>query len=228
MQKEELNKEIRKFALKNALDYGKANTGSVLSKILAIDPALKSDIKKISELVRKTVEEINKMKKSGIETEFSAYSQEFEKREKEKEERTAKPKMELEGAVMGDFATRVPPEPGGYIQIGNAKQAILAAEFAKIYNGKVFLYFDDTNPENCKQEYVDAIKEDYEWLGIRFDREYYASDHIEKIYDLIRKLINKGKAYVCNCDLEKMKKLRFEGEECEHRKNSINQNMLEF
>jgi glutamyl-tRNA synthetase len=228
MQKEELNNEIRKFALKNALDYGKANTGAVLSKILAIDPALKSNIKKISELVRKTVEEINKMNKSEIESEFSAYSQEFKVREKEKEERTAKPKMELEGAVIGDFASRVPPEPGGYIHIGNAKQAILSAEFAKIYKGKVFLYFDDTNPENCKQEYVDAIKEDYEWLGLKFDREYYASDYIEKLYELIRKLISKNKAYVCNCDLEKMKKLRFEGKACEHRKKSVSQNISEF
>jgi glutamyl-tRNA synthetase len=228
MQKEELNKEIRKFTLKNAIDYGKANAGAVLSKMLAVDPALRSEIKRISELVRKTVEEINMMGKSEIESEFSAYSQEFKAREKEKEERTAKPKMELEGAVVGDFATRVPPEPGGYIQIGNAKQAILAAEFAKIYKGKIFLYLDDTNPENCKQEYVDAIKEDYEWLGLKFDREYYASAHIEKIYELIRKLISKGKAYVCNCDLEKMKKLRFEGKECEHRKKSVSQNMSEF
>jgi len=223
-----IREEARKFALKNAVDFSKANAGAVLNKVLATNPELRSNIKELAQLVNKEVSEVNAMAASDINKEFEKYASEFEEKERIKEEKSAKPKMELEGAVVGDFATRVPPEPGGYIQIGNAKQAVLSAEFARIYRGKLFLYFDDSNPEKCKLEYVDAIRNDYEWLGLKFDGEYYASDYIEKLYEFTRKLINKGKAYVCACDLERMKKLRFDGKECEHRQKSVSQNLSEF
>ena len=72
----------------------------------------------------------------------------------------------------------VAPEPNGYMHIGHAKAAFMEREFADIYSGKLGLYFDDTNPEAEKQEFVDAFKKDLKWLGIKFDNEYYASDNI--------------------------------------------------
>ena len=125
--------------------------------------------------------------------------------------------MELAGAVKGNFHTRFSPEPSGYAHIGHAKAALLASAFAEIYEGKLSLYFDDSNPEKEKQEYVDAIRSDMKWLGIKFDDEYYASDNIPKIYEYARKLITDGKAYACSCSAETMKERGcMRKEACEH------------
>jgi glutamyl-tRNA synthetase len=216
-----LNKETReiarKFALKNALDYGKADAGAVLNKVLASDQKLRENIKEVAALVKEVVDEVNKTSKDKITKEFELHAKAFETMEIEKRENRAKPKMELEGAMVEKFATRFPPEPNGYLQLGHAKIVWLEREFADAYKGTVALYFDDTNPEKEKQEYVDEIKRDLEWLGLRFEREYYASDHLEKIYAYAEKLVGQGNAYVCTCESEKIKKMRFEGRECEHR-----------
>ena len=213
----------RKFALKNALDYGKADTGAVLGKVLASHPELRKDIRAAAASVSEVVEQTNKMSREELEREFGAYVGEFEQKEREKAEKGAKPRMELDGAVVGKFATRFPPEPNGYMQVGHAMVTWLEREFADIYKGTLALYFDDTNPEKEKQEYVDGLKNDLAWLGVRFDREYYASDHIETLYGYARKLVNAGNAYVCTCDGERIKKLRFGGEACEHRERAANE-----
>ncbi|MDE1854852.1 MAG: glutamate--tRNA ligase [Candidatus Micrarchaeota archaeon] len=219
-----IREKARKLALKNAIDYGKADAGAVLSKVLSTEPRLKESIKELSQLVKEVVQEVNKMSEAALQKEFEAHSGEFEKIEKEKQEKSAKPRMELDGAVAGRFATRFAPEPNGYMQIGHAKMAWLGREFADKYRGTLALYFDDTNPEKEREEFVDAFKKDLEWLGIRIDREYYASDHIGAEYKYAEKLIGSGDAYVCTCDGEKMKKLRFDGEACEHRRHSEEQN----
>jgi glutamyl-tRNA synthetase len=86
------------------------------------------------------------------------------------------------------------------------------------------LYFDDTNPDLEKQEFVDAFHEDLKWLGIKFDGEYYASDHIPLLYGYAERAIGKGKAYVCTCDGERIKRHRFSGTGCEHKSQSAEKN----
>lgn len=94
--------------------------------------------------------------------------------------------------------TRFPPEPNGYLHIGHAKSICLNFGLAARYNGKCNLRFDDTNPTKEEQEYVDSIKEDVRWLGFDWeDREFYASDYFEQLYEMAVFLIKKGKAYVC-------------------------------
>ncbi|MGC8495946.1 MAG: glutamate--tRNA ligase [Candidatus Micrarchaeia archaeon] len=212
---------IRKYAIKNAIDYGKASVSSVLGKVISkLGNDEKGNIQDIKAKVMIVVEQVNKEPRSKIEQEYQAYKDEFEKEEKIKVEQTAKPKMVLENAVYGSFATRYAPEPNGYMHIGNAKAAILAEEFAKIYKGKIFLYFDDTNPEKERSEYVQAMHDDTSWLGIKFSGEYYASDNIETIYKYAEQAIANGKAYVCTCTPEQMKKDRFDMHECVHRSQS--------
>jgi len=218
---------IRKLAIKNAIDYGKADYKAVLGKAIAKVPGAKENMQELSKLVNEIVSEINALPKEKIAEEYSKYSEEFEEEEKKKVEES-KPKLILPGATVGNFATRFPPEPSGYMHIGHAKVAFLEREFANIYNGKLFLYFDDTNPEKEKQEYVDAFKKDLEWLGINFDDEYYASDNLEKIYEYAIKLIKNGKAYVCMCDPETIRRNRFNGVECVHRRHSIEENLKLF
>lgn len=216
---------IRKFALKNALDYGKAQEGAVISKLISADPSLKKDMRAVAEEVKSAVSEINKMKKEQLEKEFSRYEEEFKAADEEKAERSAKHSFHVEGAENGKFVTRFPPEPGGYMHLGHAKPLFIEDELRRIYGGKFMLYFDDTNAENEKQEFVDAFHSDLKWLNVKFDGEYYASDNLRMLYEYAEKAISKGKAYVCLCDGDTVKEGRASGVGCEHKKQSAKQNM---
>ncbi|MGL4518342.1 MAG: glutamine--tRNA ligase/YqeY domain fusion protein [Phocaeicola sp.] len=101
-----------------------------------------------------------------------------------------------EGKNDNRVQTRFPPEPNGYLHIGHAKAICLDFGIAQKYNGKCTLRFDDTNPTKEDVEYVDAIKEDIEWLGFKWDNEFYASDYFQQLWDLAIRLIEEGKAYI--------------------------------
>ncbi|MDE1828345.1 MAG: glutamate--tRNA ligase [Candidatus Micrarchaeota archaeon] len=218
---------IRKYSVKNAIEYGKANEKSVFGKVISEFPETKSDMKGLMEEISRIVSEVSRLDKASLEKEFEAHREEFEKAQRIKAKESV-PKFVLEGAVKGDFATRYAPAPNGYMHIGHAKAALMASEFAKIYEGRIFLYFDDTNPEKDKKEYVDAMKEDLSWMGIHFDDEYYASDNVGLIYAHARKLLGQGDAYACECDAETVSKNRFAGIECVHRTRAGSENMRIF
>ena len=91
---------------------------------------------------------------------------------------------------------RFPPEPNGFLHIGHVKAIVLNFELAKKYGAKINLRFDDTNPENEDQVYIDAIKEDISWLGYNWDKECYASDYFDTLHDWAVELIKKDKAYI--------------------------------
>ena len=91
---------------------------------------------------------------------------------------------------------RFPPEPNGYLHIGHVKAICLNFNLGRRYNAPVNLRFDDTNPAKEEQQYVDAIKSDIQWLGYQWDRECYASDYFEQLYNWAHVLIDKGLAYV--------------------------------
>lgn len=102
-----------------------------------------------------------------------------------------------EGKNNGRVHTRFPPEPNGYLHIGHAKAICLDFGSAERFGGKCNLRFDDTNPMKEETEYVDSIKEDIHWLGFDWeDREYYASDYFDKLYDFAVDLVKRGLAYV--------------------------------
>ncbi len=113
-----------------------------------------------------------------------------------------------EGKHNGTVQTRFPPEPNGYLHIGHAKSIYINFELAKKYKGKCNLRFDDTNPEKESQEYVDAIKKDVQWLGYQWDKECYASDYFDTLYEYAKKLIEAGKAYVDEQPQEKIAEQR--------------------
>jgi glutaminyl-tRNA synthetase len=105
--------------------------------------------------------------------------------------------------------TRFPPEPNGYIHIGHAKSICLNFGMAQKYSGKCNLRFDDTNPVTEDMEYVDSIKEDIHWLGFDWeDREYYASDYFDRLYEWAILLIKEGKAYVDDTTADEISELR--------------------
>lgn len=126
--------------------------------------------------------------------------------------------------------TRFPPEPNGYLHIGHAKSICLNFGIASRYNGLCNLRFDDTNPVKEDTEYVESIKADIRWLGFSWDeREYYASDYFQTLYDYAVKLIKKGKAYVCDMTAEEMHNGRgtpaIPGKESPNRNRSVEENL---
>lgn len=104
-----------------------------------------------------------------------------------------------------EIYTRFPPEPNGYLHIGHAKAICLNFGLGEQYKGKVNLRFDDTNPTAEKQEYVDAIKENIEWLGFKWEKELHTSDHFQQLYEYAVQLIKQGDAYVCEQSAEEMR-----------------------
>jgi glutaminyl-tRNA synthetase len=103
---------------------------------------------------------------------------------------------DLKSGRFKSVRTRLPPEPNGYMHIGHVKAWWIDYNTAKTYGGELYLRFDDTNPAKEETEYVEAIKEDTKWLGIQWDKETYASDYFDRLYEWAVRLVKKGLAYV--------------------------------
>ena len=118
-------------------------------------------------------------------------------------------KEDLKSGRSSHVHTRFPPEPNGWLHIGHCKAFYIDFSMAEKFGGKCNLRFDDTNPEKEDQSYVEAIKRDIKWMGYDWeDREYYASDYYEYLYELAVKIIKKGKAYVDDLTEEEIKEYR--------------------
>lgn len=128
--------------------------------------------------------------------------------------------------------TRFPPEPNGYLHIGHAKSICLNFGLGIKYGGKTNLRFDDTNPVKEDTEYVDSIKEDVAWLGFKWEKELYASDYFEQLYQMAIKLIEKGLAYVDDLSAEEIATLKgtptVPGMDSPARSRTIEENLLLF
>jgi glutaminyl-tRNA synthetase len=130
----------------------------------------------------------------------------------------------------GRVHTRFPPEPNGYLHIGHAKSICLNFGLAEEFNGFCNLRFDDTNPSKEDVEYVEAIKEDVRWLGFDWeDREFYASDYFEQLYQFAIQLIEAGKAFVCDLSADQMREhrgtLTEPGKNSPYRERSVEENL---
>ena len=126
--------------------------------------------------------------------------------------------------------TRFPPEPNGYLHIGHAKSICLNFGLAAEFGGLCNLRFDDTNPSKEEVEYVESIKEDVRWLGFDWgDREFYASDYFEQLYQFALRLIKAGKAFVCDLDADQMREYRGTltepGKNSPYRDRSVDENL---
>lgn len=131
---------------------------------------------------------------------------------------------------QGRVHTRFPPEPNGYLHIGHAKSICLNFGLAAEYEGLCNLRFDDTNPSKENVEYVESIKSDVRWLGFDWgDRELYASDYFEPLYQYAMQLIKKGKAYVDSLSAEEIRDYRGTltdpGKESPYRNRSVKENI---
>jgi glutaminyl-tRNA synthetase len=131
-------------------------------------------------------------------------------------EEKAAPSNFIRQVIDGDLAsgkhtavaTRFPPEPNGYLHIGHAKSIVLNFGIAEDYRGTCNLRFDDTNPHKENIEFVEAIKEDVNWLGYEWNALFFASDYFEQLYGFAEELIEAGRAYVCELDADQMREYR--------------------
>ena len=139
---------------------------------------------------------------------------------------------DLADGVYDHVQTRFPPEPNGYLHIGHAKAICIDFGTAIKYGGTCNLRLDDTNPTKEDVEYVDAIKEDIEWLGFKWDKILYASDYFDAIYESAIKLIKMGKAYVDDLSAEEIRDyrgtLKESGKNSPYRNRSIEENLELF
>ena len=129
---------------------------------------------------------------------------------------------------QGRVATRFPPEPNGYLHIGHAKAMRFNFKVAEDHKGFCYLRYDDTDQEKESKEYIDSIRENVEWLGYKPWKITYASDYFPEMYELAKKLIMKGKAFVCNQTKEEMNLFRKEMRNSPFRERSIEENLELF
>ncbi|WP_062067228.1 glutamine--tRNA ligase/YqeY domain fusion protein [Cellvibrio sp. OA-2007] len=142
-------------------------------------------------------------------------------------------RKDLEQGLHKKIVTRFPPEPNGYLHIGHAKSICLNFGMADEFGGACNLRFDDTNPEKENEEFVNAIKQDVEWLGFKWDGAVrYTSDYFDQLHAWAIDLINKGLAFVCDLNAEQMREYRGTlvepGKNSPFRERSVEENLALF
>ena len=176
---------------------GRAATGPVMGKVMAARPDLRPYARDVARIVAEAVREVNSLpleeQKRLLEEEYSWVLETRKKREEK--EKTLPP---LPGAAEGRVVTRFAPNPDFAIHLGNARPAILSYEYKVMYKGKFILRFEDTDPRTKTPlpEAYELIRRDLEWLGIKWDEEYIQSLRMPIYYDIARRLIENGCAYI--------------------------------
>ncbi len=212
--------EVRKAVLANALSHGgKAAAGSVISALIGGNKGLLGEAKELKLSVDRIVSEINSKPADELERMADEYNVTAAKKEK-KEIGGLRPLPGTENGVV----VRFPPEPSGFMHLGHAIAALINYMYKEKYEGKMWLRFEDTNPNRVRQEFVDSFKNGLSWLGIKWDYEKFVTEDMQRIYEYGEKMIESGKAYVCTCGKDETKKNRFEGTECKCRARSTEEN----
>ncbi len=221
----ELEELARKYALKNAVEYGgECNPGAVIGKIMSEEDA---EPEEVQEVAGRVCSEVNQLSPGEQEEALEEY--EFEEEEHEHD-----PIPDLPGAEEDEVVVRFAPNPNGPPHIGHARGMVINGELRDKYDGRLVLRFDDTDPRNkrpLKTEEADAYEmypKDYEWLGYEPDEIVYSSKQFDKYIEHAEELIKMEKAYVCKCEPEEGQEYRSRGEACPHRRQSVEENMEDW
>ncbi|WP_448578825.1 glutamate--tRNA ligase [Thermosphaera sp.] len=217
-----------KHALLNAVKYnGRADLKAVTSKIIGELPEVRSVLREYIDVIKNIVEEVNKL---PLEKQLEIVRSNWPELLEEKKEVREKELPPLPNAVEGAVVTRFAPNPDYTIHLGNARPALLSYWYASMYKGRMVLRFEDTDPRT-KSPYPEAyqmIKQDLEWLGVKWSEEYVQSLRIPLFYEVAKKLIEKGGAYVDKCGEKEFKAWRKEGRACPHRELPPEAQLEEF
>jgi glutamyl-tRNA synthetase len=218
LESEELRELIRKAALLNAVQHdGKAQLGPIVGRILGERQELRTKAKELTALVNRVLSEVNSLlieeQKRMIEEKWP------ESLRKEKPEEEKRLPALPNTAKYAQVVTRFSPNPDCALHLGSARAIILSHEYARIYNGRFILRFEDTDPKTKRPvlEFYDSIRMDLEWLGCKVDAEYIQSDRIPVYYEYTEKLLREGNAYVCTCQPEQFRRKTLACKPCPHR-----------
>jgi len=214
---EKVRETAYKHALLNAYKHGgKADLKAVLSKIIGEIPEIRSSVRLIIDDVKKIIDEVNSM---DLETQRRIIEKNWPDQLVEKREREEKKLPPLPNAEMGKVVTRLAPNPDYTIHLGNARPALLSYWYAEMYDGRMILRFEDTDPRTKAPfpEAYDKIKDDLKWLGVKWSEEYIQSIRLPIFYKHLYELIKRNGAYVDKCSGEEFRKYRLKGVACPHR-----------
>ncbi len=211
----ELKELIRKIALLNAVKHsGKAEPGPVVGKILGEKPEYRNKAKELSTLISTVIKQVNRL---SLDEQKDIVVEEWPEslvKEKTQEEKRLPPLPNVD--KYGKVVTRFSPNPDCVLHLGSARAIVLCYDYAKLYNGKFILRFEDTDPKIKRPvlEFYDRIREDLAWLECKPDEIYIQSDRILIYYEHGERLIKDSNAYVCTCNPELFRKLILEQKPC--------------
>jgi glutamyl-tRNA synthetase len=211
---------IEAYAAENALNYGKAQTGTVLGKIISENPELKEDVKGLMVEIQSIVSDVNKKNRTELESLA----------------KTARPKKikEKHGGLpdllnVGEkVVLRFAPNPSGPLHIGHARTAILNDAYAKKYDGSLILRVEDTDPKRVDIDAYAMIEEDLKWLGVVWNKKVIQSKRLSIYKDIAYRLLKRGNAYICSCGQEKFKGFKDNGVPCPCREKSVEETLMRW
>ena len=224
---------VRKYALQNAVEYdGAGQSGSVLGRILGERSDLRSKARELKQLVDIEVKNANDMARNKgiivVRELLESINPEALNRQKQVKKTGLK---DLPNAIKGNVVLRFAPNPNGPLTLGHARGVTINSEYAKNYDGKVVLRFDDTDSKvkpPLKEAYS-WIEEDYKWLtGKEPDIIVRASERMDIYMKYAKKMLNEGFGYVCKCSAENFKKLRDSSKECPCRIKDPKENLSDW
>ena len=196
---DDLRQKITDLALSDALKHGSANSKSVLGKLLGTNPALRDKIPQIRELIEEIILEVNNLTIDKI----TQLAPKPIVKSKKKEEKSLPPLEENKAPVF-----RFAPGPSGPLHLGHTRAISLNAEYRDIYNGKLILRIEDTNPNAIDKDAYDLIPKEMEWLDAKPDEIFIQSDRMDIYYDDIKTLLASGHAYVSFTPAEEWRDLK--------------------
>jgi len=217
---------LRKFALQNALSHGgKAEKGAVMSRTLGERPELRARAGEASDAADAVIREVNAMSEAEQRKALEALAPDLLV-EKKTERPAGLP--DLRGAMEGQVVMRFAPGPSGPLHLGHARAAILNDEYCRRYKGKLILRLEDTDPARVLPEAYRMIEEDMAWMGCEVHEVVVQSTRFERYYEVARRLLEIGKAYVCTDKPDEWRRLKEERKACAHRHLPADQQLSAF
>lgn len=224
---EEDKQIIEKYALQNAVKYGKApQLGAVMGKVMAKCPHLRSNAKETSPIIQDILNKISQETVENWQIRLNSIAPELIEDICTKKD-PVKGLKPLESAECGKVVMRFAPNPNGPPTLGSTRGIVVNSEYVKMYDGKFIIRFDDTDPQTKRPmlKAYDWYLDDCKWLGAIPDQVVIASDRIPMYYDYAKKLIEQGNAYVCFCSGEGFRELKNNAQACPHRNENIFDNL---
>jgi glutamyl-tRNA synthetase len=217
MDDDALRDVLRKYAVRNALDYGKAQKDAVVGKVFGEHPELQQEADRVLQAADDVIADVNARSDDELPELVAEYDYGGDT------EDGHDPLPDLEDTDDSDVVLRFAPNPNGPPTLGSSRGMVINGELRDKYDGTLILRFDDTDPRTkrpLKTDEYDAYamyEEDYGWLGYEPDRVVYSSKRFDTYIEHAERLIEMGKAYVCFCSPEDGRQYREDGEACPHR-----------